>query len=281
MPHHHGGIGLMDFSVTTFLVFAAVVYLLGWWNLRSTRGSLSSWRAISFLCGLFLVWCGAASPLAALHHELLTVHMTQHLLLMTLAPPLIWLGEPLKAFCSGLPRRIVNIAGSTFGLLPMRRLGNWLAQLAVGLFLSTVVLIGWHIPVVFALTMQSEVWHVIALVSFLAIGLLFWWPVIRPWPSIPRSELSLIVYLFFATLPCDVLSGFLVFCDRVIYPEYLYSSHLLGFSALGDQQCAAALMWTSVTIVYLVAGAILTMHFLSPQRTDATATTLRQKLEAA
>ena len=76
----------------------------------------------------------------------------------------------------------------------------------------------------------------------------------------------MILYLFFATLPCDILSGFLVFCDRVIYPVYLSSSHLFGFSALGDQQCAAALMWTCVTLVYLVAGAILAMRLLSPEK---------------
>ena len=75
----------------------------------------------------------------------------------------------------------------------------------------------------------------------------------------------MILYLFFATLPCDILSGFLVFCDRVIYPVYLSSSHLFGFSALGDQQCAAALMWTCVTLAYLVAGAIVAMRLLSRQ----------------
>ena len=76
----------------------------------------------------------------------------------------------------------------------------------------------------------------------------------------------MILYLFFATLPCDILSGFLVFSDRVVYPMYFSSSHLLGFSPLVDQQFAAALMWTAVTFVYLVAGAILTMRLLSPQR---------------
>jgi len=75
----------------------------------------------------------------------------------------------------------------------------------------------------------------------------------------------MILYLFFATLPCDILSGFLVFSDRVVYPIYFSSSHLLGVSPLVDQQCAAALMWTCVTVVYFVAGGILTMHLLSPQ----------------
>jgi len=102
----------------------------------------------------------------------------------------------------------------------------------------------------------------------------------------------MILYLFFATLPCDILSGFLVFCDRVVYPVYLSSSNLFGFSALGDQQCAAALMWTCVTLVYLVAGATLAMRLLSPEKpvdnelvravlhVNAAPTNVQQSLEA-
>jgi cytochrome c oxidase assembly factor CtaG len=102
--------------------------------------------------------------------------------------------------------------------------------------------------------------------SFLAAGLLFWWPVIQPWPQAAQGPgLSIILYLFLATLPCDILSGFLVFCDRVVYPEYFSSSHPFGLSSLADQQCAGALMWTCVTVVYLVAGAILTTRLLSPE----------------
>jgi len=55
----------------------------------------------------------------------------------------------------------------------------------------------------------------------------------------------------------------LVFCDRVIYPVYLFSSQPFGLSALEDQQCAGALMWTCVTLVYLTAGAIVTARLLS------------------
>lgn len=128
---------------------------------------------------------------------------------------------------------------------------------------AAAALLVWHIPAVFALGMQSAQWHFVEQASFLASGLLFWWPVIQPWPSVSKPDLSIIVYLFFATLPCDILSGFLAFCDRVIYPMYFSSSHLFGFSALEDQQCAAALMWTGVTLVYLVAGGILTVQLLS------------------
>jgi hypothetical protein len=47
--------------------------------------AIPRWRAGSFLLGLFLIWLAVGSPLAAFDEELLTVHMVQHLLLMTVA----------------------------------------------------------------------------------------------------------------------------------------------------------------------------------------------------
>jgi cytochrome c oxidase assembly factor CtaG len=99
---------------------------------------------------------------------------------------------------------------------------------------------------------------------FLGAGFLFWWPVVQPWPSVPAwPRWSILLYLFLATVPCDILSGFLVFSERVAYPVYLSTQRQSGFSVLEDQQCAGALMWTCVTIVYLVPAAILTMRLLT------------------
>jgi len=268
VPHlHHAGLWTpRSVFLTVILVFTALVYLRGWQFLRSSALKITSaWHACSFLLGLFFVWVAVASPVAALDHELLIVHMLQHLLLMTFAPLLIWLGAPVGPVLHGLPRRFVEEM-----LLPMwqshsekrymKALGSpkfaWLAACAA--------LVGWHTPTFFALGMQSVRWHLFEHLSFLATGLLFWWPVVQPSTG-SRQDPSMILYLFFATLPCDILSGFLVFSDRVVYPIYFSSSHLLGLSPLVDQQCAAALMWTCVTIVYFVAGAILTMRLLSPQ----------------
>jgi putative membrane protein len=262
MPHlHHGASGSFgSVLVIVMLVITALVYLRGWFSFLSDRlGSIPAWRACSFLLGLFLIWVATASSISALDHELLTVHMLKHLLLMTVAPPLIWLGEPVRcaarAFRLEIWRTRMSAANQTKSLAwPVV---CWLAAAAA--------LVGWHIPAVFTLAMHSAGWHFVEQASFLASGLLFWWPVVRPWPSVLTPDLSLILYLFFATVPCDILSGFLVFCDRVVYPVYLSSSHLFGLSTLGDQQCAAALMWTCVTLVYLVAGALLAMRLLSTQ----------------
>jgi putative membrane protein len=134
---------------------------------------------------------------------------------------------------------------------------------------SASTLIGWHIPALFALGMHSELWHSIEQASFLEAGFLFWLPVIQAWPSVSTGpQWSTLLYLFLATLPCDILSGFLVFSDRVVYPVYFSMPRHFGFSVLQDQQCAAALMWTCVTIVYLVPAAILSTRLLSPQTLD-------------
>ncbi|MGA7287146.1 MAG: cytochrome c oxidase assembly protein, partial [Terriglobales bacterium] len=96
MPHlHHAAFeSSRSALLTLILVFTALVYLRGWLSVRALKVT-SAWRAFSFLAGLFFIWVAVASPMAALDHELLTVHMLQHLLLMTLAPPLIWLAAPI------------------------------------------------------------------------------------------------------------------------------------------------------------------------------------------
>jgi len=190
--------------------------------------------------------------------------MVQHLLLMTIAPPLIWLGEPLMTVQSPLlaARKQAGPYERLFG----QPVFCWLA--------AAVALIVWHVPAVFQLGMQSATWHFAEHTSFITAGLLFWWPVIQPWPSTalwPRW--SMLLYLFLATVPCDVLSGLLVFSDRVVYPMHLSTHRMGGLSPLEDQQCGAALMWTCVTVVFLVAGTVLSMQILSPklrlQETDS------------
>jgi cytochrome c oxidase assembly factor CtaG len=103
-------------------------------------------------------------------------------------------------------------------------------------------------------------------VSFLVTGLLFWWPVFQPWPSLEKRGWLIVFYLFLATLPCDILSGFLVFCDRVLYPGYFGSTNPFGLLPLQDQQLAGALMWTVVTVTYFIIGGIISIQLLSPER---------------
>ena len=204
---------------------------------------LPSWRLAAFVSGLFALWVAVGSPLASLDHQLLTAHMVQHLLLMTVAVPLILLGVPLH------------------------RAGRILAHAVFCWLVSTATVIGWHVPALFRVAMQSGRWHATEHASFFVAGILFWWPVVRPWPSLAdRHQWSVPLYLFLATLPCDALSAFLTFCNRVVYLHYLSVHPRFGLSPLADQSLAGALMWVWVTFVYLVPAAVVTIRVLSPQR---------------
>src|ERR1700733_598532 len=98
---HHGA--SESVWVSSALMFAAFLYLRGWLGLRrQDHGNVEGWRAGSFVFGLLFIWIATASPLATLDHDMLTAHMVQHLLLMTLAPPLILLGMPRKPLANGL-----------------------------------------------------------------------------------------------------------------------------------------------------------------------------------
>src|ERR1700679_454782 len=96
--------------ISGVLIFAALVYLGGWLRIRR-HGHNERRRAGSFAIGLLFIWIATASPLATLDHEMLTAHMVQHLLLMTLAPPLILFGRPRKPLAHGLPRRWLEAIG--------------------------------------------------------------------------------------------------------------------------------------------------------------------------
>ena len=101
--------------LTLALMVLALVYLRGWYRLRNALPNvLSVWRLAAFMGGLFSLWAAAGSPLAGMDHYLLTAHMAQHLLLMTVAAPLILLGAPAITLLHGIPQRFVLVRCDRF-----------------------------------------------------------------------------------------------------------------------------------------------------------------------
>ncbi|MGD1094537.1 MAG: cytochrome c oxidase assembly protein [Bryobacteraceae bacterium] len=259
---------LQHILITLFLVGTAFVYVRGWIHLSRTLPNLiARSRLAAFLGGLALLWIAVASPFANLDDELLIVHMLQHLLIMTVAAPLILLGTPAVTLLHGLPQSFVR---TSLGPVLRSKILHWMGRCfthpVICWLAGTGAVLAWHIPRVFELGMSSEVWHAVEHGCFLAAGLLFWWPIVQPWPSVARlPQWSAPLYLFLATLPCDALSAFLTFCDRVVYPSYMSTDRLFDLSALQDQQWAGTLMWVWVTFAYLAPAASITMRLLSPR----------------
>jgi cytochrome c oxidase assembly factor CtaG len=253
-------------SVTTvILVFLVVVYSRGWFRLRRASPlSFPPGRVAAFVAGLFSLWIALGSPLAALDHQLLTVHMMKHLLLMTVGAPLILLGAPAMPLLCGLPKWPVRLSLLLRSRTPPL-LGDFLSNPVFCWLAGTAAVIAWHIPTLFQLGLSSNTWHIVENACFLCAGLLFWRPIVRTAPREAKGpQWSLPLYLFLATLPCDILSAFLTFCGRVVYPSYLSAPRIVNLSPLQDQECAGTLMWVCVTFAYLIPAVVITMQNLSP-----------------
>lgn len=254
-------------SVSLLLAFVTGLYLRQWLRFRMTLPRLVPFaRVAAFLTGVLLLWLAVASPLAGLDHRLLSVHMIQHLLLMAVAAPLILLGAPATLLLNTLPgSSFRGVAGRFLDGACKRCTGSILSHSIFFWLAGTLVVIGWHVPALFALAFHSIWWHEIELLTFFLAGLLFWWPVIQSWLGASQGpSWSVPLYLFLATLPCDALSAYLVFCDHVVYRPYLSGHISAGVSALQDQQWAGALMWVAVTFIYAVPAVWVTFQLLSP-----------------
>ncbi len=89
--------------------------------------------------------------------------------------------------------------------------------------------------------------------AFIAAALLFWYPVVRPYPSRPRwSQWLLFPYLLLADVQNTVLAAWLTFSPRVLYPHYEQVPRLDGISALDDQHAAGVLMWVPGSVAFLL-----------------------------
>jgi putative membrane protein len=236
-----------------------IVYLRGWQRARKTRPlEMRPWRAVCFSLGLASLWIAIGSPIDALDDLLLTAHMTQHFILMSVAPPLIILGAPIVPLLGGLPRWLLRLLAPVFAVRWIRRVANVLVHpVTAWVAMNTAYLI-WHVPRVFELALCSEKWHTVEHLCFFLTSLVFWWIVIQPWPShAVWSRWMLIPYLLAADLVNTALSAFLAFSGRVLYPTYAAAPRVSSLSALNDQVAAGAGMWFFGSCIFLIAAAIV------------------------
>jgi putative membrane protein len=258
------------FWATSGLFASALLYLRGWLKIRRTRPHLfPSWRAWCFLGGLLSLYVAVGSPIDALDDVLLTAHMTQHLIFMSVAPPLLLLGAPAVPLLRALPRWLIRDGlGPLFRMPLLHRLFRLLTHPVFAWLAMNIAYLGWHIPQAYELALSSDAWHALEHACFLVTGLLFWFPVIQPWPSVSRgSRWALLPYLVAADLVNTAYSASLTFARTVIYPSYAAAPRVFDISAMNDQAAAGALMWVIGSIFYLVPLAVIAVRLLSPQAT--------------
>lgn len=255
--------------LSTSVLVAAVVYFRGWLAIRKTRPKLfPAWRFGLFLLGLTVLWLAIGSPMDAFADAMLSAHMIEHLMLMSMVPPLLLLANPTVPLLRGLPRWLVRyLIGPLIRIRQLRNFGHWLTRPRVAWLVMNLIFLGWHIPIAYDFALEHEGWHIVEHVCFLSASILFWWPIIRPWPSGGRVHTwGLILYLLSADVVNTALSAFLAFCNRPIYSYYLTEPNPLQFSPVADQVIGAVIMWVFGSLFFLVPAVVITLRLLQPKR---------------
>jgi putative membrane protein len=256
-------------SILLTLEITAIVYWRGWMLIRRTRPALFPvWRLMCFLAGIVSLVIAVASPLDTLSGQLLFLHMAQHYVLMCVAPPLLVLAAPVVPMLRGLPRWFVRpVLGPLIRSVWLRNFFKWLVRPRVAWILMNAAYIGWHIPAAYEFALESWEWHIVEHACFFFTSILFWWPIILPWPGrFSGSRWILLPYLLGADVINTAISAMLCFSGRVLYPSYAYQPRPFGMSPLADQAAAGALMWVLGSVVFVIPAMWITLQLLSPRK---------------
>jgi putative membrane protein len=207
-------------------------------------------QALMFTGGVFVVFLAEATPLHELSEQyLFSAHMVQHLLLISLAVPMMLVGTPAWLLRPLLDHPLIG---------PLMRCAT---RPVVALVLFNATLAAWHLPQLYDWTLWNHNAHIFEHVTFMATAIFMWWPILSPLPELPRLSYPLqILYLFVQSLAPGVIAALITFSDRVIYPTYGAAPRITDMSALADQQMAGLIMklagtfllWFVATVIFFI-----------------------------
>ena len=256
---------------------AAALYAAG--VRRVARGG-RSWpvrRTAAFAAGVALGLVVVVGPVGAFDDVFFWAHMVQHIALMMIVPPLLLLGAPvllaLQASSRAVRRRrLVPVLRSRAVRVLTDPVVTWVA--------FATVLVATHLTPFFGYALTHPVVHdQIEHPLYLAVGLLYFYPVVggNPLPHGP-SPLVKIVSLVAMMAP-ESMTGFFIYADhQLLTPASALEERPFGPSPLADQQFGGGLMWSSGMII----GAFwVTIAVLAWLRADARATARLDRVIAA
>lgn len=219
-----------------------------------TKFKLTRYSAL-FISGIALYVFALISPLDYLGRTyLFSAHMIQHILLLLVVPLLLLLGIP-----KALAQRALDIK-------PIGNVMKVLGNPIIAWFLGVGAMWVWHLPSLHDLVLANDNLYIAQQISFVLIGVIFWWPVFAPVESRRLSPLVSTMYLASACLGCTILGMLITFAGAGLYAAYMNPVDTLGILPLlrgdlcltpgVDQQIGGLTMWVPGCLIYLAASMV-------------------------
>ncbi|MGB8940073.1 MAG: cytochrome c oxidase assembly protein [Streptomyces sp.] len=265
----------LELSADPFFLISCLVALAlyGWGVVRLVRRG-DKWpvgRTISFVVGVLTILLVMCTKLNDYGMVMFSVHMVQHMIISMLSPILILMGAPITLALRALP------VAARRGHKGPREWLLWILQsryikiithpaFTIPLFIASLYAL--YFTPIFDTLMESKVGHIGMMVHFLAVGLVFFWPIMGVDPGPHRPGYIMRMLELFAGMPFHAFFGIaLMMASEPMVGTYKNPPASLGIDALADQTAAGGIAWAfSEVPSVLVLLALLFQWYRSDQR---------------
>ncbi len=255
LPPFDGGALLSEWGLAPLplvvTVWAAGLYALGVLALRRRGDHWPAGRAVAWGLGLLAFYLATSSGLAAYDTVLLSAHMVQHMVLSMVVPLSLALGAPVTLALRTLPRRPRGWLLAVLHFRVAKVLG--FPPLTFGLYVLSpwaLYFTGWYDA-----SLRSTYVHEMMHVHLVAVGALFFWPIVGVDPLPGRVAHPFRVLLTVMTLPFHAFLGVTIMGQKTLlggdwYPR-LHDGPLGAWlpDPYDDQRLAGGILWGAGDLV--------------------------------
>lgn len=255
------------FSLATLgMLVSAGLYLWGVATLRRRGDAWATSRTVVFLVGLALIGLVTASGLEAYDTSLLSVHMVQHMVLSMVAPIFLALGAPVTLALRTLAPRpravllaVVHSRVAKFYAFPL---------VSYSLFVATPFVL--YFSDLYRLTMQYPAVHVLVHVHLVAVGCLFFWPLVGPDPLPGRVPYPMRALIMLLSTPFHTVLGLTVMQSSDLLGGDWYPSLGLAWAdPYADQRLAGGILWAGGEFVAVTMLLALVVQWMRQSEREA------------
>ncbi|MEU0372180.1 cytochrome c oxidase assembly protein [Streptomyces sp. NPDC006283] len=264
----------LEFSPDSFFLVGCLLALgfYGWGVARLRRRG-DSWpvsRTVWFTVGVLSIALMMCTKLNDYGMVMFSVHMVQHMVISMLSPIVLLLGAPITLALRALPVAGRGRKGPREVLLMLlhSRYMRIVTHPAFTIPLFIASLYGLYFTPLFDFLMESKTGHVAMMVHFLAVGLVFFWPIMGVDPGPHRPGYVMRMLELFAGMPFHAFFGIaLMMATEPMIGAYRNPPASLGIDALSDQNAAGGIAWAFSEIPsVLVLIALVFQWYRSDQR---------------